>query len=197
MPACQASPSHRHPATVSPPPSTRMAAHAGYGHQASPDGGTDAATTCPESLAAPASQHSQAPESSPSHRHPATVGPAPPRWSIAELALGLIGPGSRLAAHPRQSTHPHLDAVRVVRREVDFQRLPFDPSRANPTHASISMGVRLPPSLGTSVSSQAPSLFRLHEKTDLARLELAPHACSTHRVRGPIFEVGSGWRAAQ
>ena len=92
MPACQASPSHRHPATVNPPPSTRVAAHACHGRQASPDAGTDAATACPESLAAPISQHGQAPKSSPSHRHLATVGPAPQRWSIAELALGF-GPG--------------------------------------------------------------------------------------------------------
>ena len=129
MPACQASPSHRHPATVNPPPSTRVAAHACHGRQASPDAGTDAATACPESLAAPISQHGQPPKSSPSHRHLATVGRALQRWSIAELALGF-GPG----------WPPTIDTAALARRADLARRAKSFPRHETEMRRSSSPG---------------------------------------------------------
>ena len=91
-PACQASTSPRHPVTVGPPPSPRAATQASHDRQAAPDASAADTAACLESCVAPASRQAHTPQSSPSHRHPVTVHPAPPRWSITELALGF-GPG--------------------------------------------------------------------------------------------------------
>jgi len=123
-PACQASTRHRHPVTVGPPPSPRAATQASHDRQAAPDASTADTAACLESCVAPASRQAHAPQSSPSHRHPVTVHPAPPRWSITELALGF-GPG----------WPPTLDTPALARRADLTSRREF-----HQAHRSIFKG---------------------------------------------------------